>query len=152
MNIDLFPTILALAGLELPRDRVIDGRDIGGLLSGRETASRHDALFFFNANVIDGARSGPWKYYRWVNLYTWPVPLDKVNTYAGRSAHNYTYTDPGTGQVAHLITHDPLLFDVTLDSNESYNVIERHPDEAARIRTSIEQWERDFFANPRGWK
>ncbi|MCK6556446.1 sulfatase [Candidatus Binatia bacterium] len=152
MNIDLFPTILRLAGLDLPRDRIIDGRDIWGLLSGRETASPHEALFFFNANVIDGARSGPWKYYRWVNLYTWPVPLDKVNTVAGRSAHRYTYTDPQTGQTAHLITHDPLLFDVRADSNESYNVIARHPENASRIRATIEHWERDFFANPRGWK
>jgi len=152
MNIDLFPTVLALVGLDLPRDRVIDGRNIWGLLSGRETTSPHDALFFFNANVIDGARSGPWKYYRWVNLYTWPVPLDKVNTLAGKSAHAYTYTDPQTGQTAQLVTHDPLLFDVTADTNESYNVIARHPDDAARLHTAVERWEQDFFANPRGWK
>jgi uncharacterized sulfatase len=94
MGIDLFPTLLALAGLELPRDRIIDGRDIGGLLTGRESASPHEALIFFNANVIDGVRSGRWKYYRTVHLYTWPIPLDKVSTLAGRWAHANVYTDP----------------------------------------------------------
>jgi arylsulfatase A-like enzyme len=152
MSIDLFPTLLRLAGLDLPQDRVIDGRDISGLLRGTETASPHDALFFFNANVIDGARSGRWKYYRWVNLYTWPVPLDKVSSVVGRASHARTYTDPQTGETIELAGHDPLLFDVEADSNESYDVTARHPDEAARLRAAIETWERDFFANPRGWK
>jgi arylsulfatase A-like enzyme len=152
MNFDLFPTILRLAGLELPRDRIIDGRDLWPLLGGASDASPHDALFFFNANVVDGARAGRWKYYRWVNLYTWPIPLDKPNTLAGRTAHGYTYTDPQSGATAHLVTHDPLLFDVVADSNESYNVVAAHPDEAARLQAAIEAWERDFFANPRGWR
>jgi uncharacterized sulfatase len=152
MNFDLFPTILRLAGLELPRDRVIDGRDLWPLLSGASDADPHEALYFFNANVIDGARGGRWKYYRWVNLYTWPVPLDKPNTLAGRYAHGYTYTDPQTGDTAQLVTHAPLLFDVVADRNESYNVAAAHPDEAARLHDAIEAWERDFFANPRGWR
>lgn len=152
MNFDLFPTVLGLAGLELPRDRVIDGRDLWPLLGGASDATPHDALFFFNANVVDGARGGRWKYYRWVNLYTWPVPLDKANTLAGRSAHAYTYTDPQTGETAHLVTHDPLLFDVVADSNESYNVAAAHPDDVARLQAAIDAWERDFFANPRGWR
>ena len=152
MNFDLFPTMLRLAGVELPEDRVIDGRDLGDVLAGKSDASPHKDLFFFNANVIDGARSGPWKFYRWVNLYTWPVPLDKPNTTSGRMAHQHVYTDPVTGETASLVTHDPLLFDVSTDSNESYNVASRHPAEATRIRSAIEAWEKDFFANPRGWK
>jgi len=152
MNIDLFPTFLALAGLGLPRDRVIDGRSLWGLLSGRETTSPHQGLFFFHDNVIDGVRSARWKYYRWVNLYTFPVPLDKVNTFIGRGAHSATYTDPQTGGTVQLITHDPLLFAVDADSNESYDVIARHPDQAAHLHAAIEAWEREFFENPRGWK
>ena len=152
MNFDLYPTVFELVGLDLPTDRVIDGRSLWGLMTGREKASPHSALFFFNANVIDGARSGRWKYYRWVNLYTWPVPLDKANTWTGKSVHDLTYTDPDTGRTVQLLTHDPLLFDVVADSNESYNILPRHPKEAQRLRAEIERWERDFFANPRGWK
>ncbi len=152
MNIDLFPTFLELAGAGLPRDRVIDGRSLQGLLFGRETRSPHQALFFFHDNVIDGVRSERWKYYRWVNLYTFPVPLDKVNTLMGRGAHSVILTDEKTGLSVPMITHDPLLFDVEADTNESYNVIERHPDQAARLHAAIEAWEREFFGNPRGWK
>lgn len=152
MNIDLFPTLLGLAGLGLPRDRVIDGQSLWGLLSGRDSTSPHEGLFFFHDNVIDGVRSERWKYYRWVNLYTFPVPLDKVNTLVGRGAHAATYTDPKTGRMVRLITHDPLLFDVDADTNESYNVFSRHPEQAARLHAAIEAWEREFFDNPRGWK
>jgi Arylsulfatase A and related enzymes len=36
MNTDLFPALLPLAGLGLPQDRIIDGKDIGGLLVGKK--------------------------------------------------------------------------------------------------------------------
>ncbi len=151
MNIDLFPTLLGLAGLGLPQDRTIDGRDIGGLLSGHESASPHEALFFFNANVIDGVRSERWKYYRWVNQYMWPLPLDKESTLFGRWMHDhFRYTDSKTGETVPM--YGPLLFDLTTDPSEAYNVIQQHPDDAARLHAAIEQWEREFFANPRGWK
>jgi arylsulfatase A len=152
MNIDIFPTLLRLAGLDLPTDRIVDGRDIWGLLTGRETASPHDALFFFHDKVIDSVRSGPWKHYRYTDRYYWPVPLDKPSTLTGKRAQAYTYTDPKTGETIHLLQSFPLLYDLRDDPGESYNVVDRHPDEDKRLRGLIERWEQDFFANPRGWK
>jgi uncharacterized sulfatase len=73
MNIDLFPTVLRLAGLELPDDRVIDGRDLWGVMSGEQPEPPHEALLFFDDKVIDGVRSGQWKYYRYVDRYFWPA-------------------------------------------------------------------------------
>jgi len=84
MNIDLFPTFLRLAGLELPDDRVIDGRDLWGLMSGEDPSPPHDALLFFDDKVIDGVRSGQWKYYRYADRYYWPVPLDKPGSLTGQ--------------------------------------------------------------------
>lgn len=152
MNIDLFPTLVALAGLELPSDRVIDGRDLWGVMTGRETVSPHEALFFFHDKVIDGVRAGPWKYYRYVNRYYWPVPFDEPSTLTGKRAAAYTYTDPKTGRTIQLVSDFPMLYDLRIDPNESYNLAARHPDEERRLRGFIEAWERDFFANPRGWK
>jgi arylsulfatase A len=152
MNFDIFPTLLALAGLDVPSDRIIDGRDLMPLLSGESESSPHEALFFFNANVIDGVRAGPWKYYRFVNEYVWPVPLDKPNTWAGQFAINDRYTDPRSGRSVGLLTNFPLLYDVEADRDESYNVVAKHPDEARRLLGLIEGWEREFLANPRGWR
>ena len=152
MNIDLFPTAVPLAGLQPPEDPIIDGSDLYPLLVGDTHESSRDPLFFFNANVIDGIRGGRWKYYRWVNLYTWPVPLDKPSTVVGRVAHARTHTDPVTGETVDLVGHDPLLFDVRADKDESYDVTGAHGAEAKQLQAAIDTWEREFFANPRGWK
>ncbi|MBN1613170.1 MAG: sulfatase [Deltaproteobacteria bacterium] len=39
VNLDLFPTLLTLAGIGLPSDRIIDGKNIADLLSGRNPRS-----------------------------------------------------------------------------------------------------------------
>ena len=152
MNIDIFPTLLDAAGLQLPADRVIDGRDLMGVLTGTSAADPHEALLFFDDKVVDGVRFGPWKYYRYVDRYYWPVPLDKPDKLVGRRVAAYTYTDPKTGRTARLAADSPMLYDLRVDPAESYNVADRHPDEDRRALAYIEGWERAFFDNPRGWK
>ncbi len=49
MATDVFPTLLHSAGLPLPEDRIIDGRNITGLLTG-QTGSPHDFLYYFPRN------------------------------------------------------------------------------------------------------
>ena len=60
MNIDLFPTMVALAGGELPTDRPIDGRNILPMLTER-APSPHEALFLFDNDRLVAVRSGKWK-------------------------------------------------------------------------------------------
>lgn len=152
MNIDVFPTVLRLVGLAPPTDRVLDGRDLWGVMSGTDPAPPHDTLLFFDDKVIAGARSGPWKYYRHVDRYYWPVPLDRPDTFPGRRVARYKYEDPRTGREVRLIADDPMLYDLRLDPAESYNVASRQPEVADRLRADVERWEQDFFANPRGWR
>ena len=61
-SIDLLPTFAALAGLKPPQDRIIDGRDIGPLLKGEQTArSPHTAFFYYFKDDLEAMRSGKWK-------------------------------------------------------------------------------------------
>ncbi len=60
-EMDVLPTLVALAGGSVPTDRVIDGKDIWALLSGKSKESPHEALFYFNGNRLEAVRSGPWK-------------------------------------------------------------------------------------------
>ncbi|MBS3732074.1 MAG: sulfatase, partial [Desulfobacterales bacterium] len=76
MNIDFYPTLLALAGVGPLTDRLIDGRNISDLLTGRSRTSPHQALYFFHYDHLEGIRSGRWKYFDRIHRYTWPVPLD----------------------------------------------------------------------------
>jgi len=58
---DLYPTIAAWAGAELPGDRTIDGRDITDLLEARATTSPHEAVYFYDRSDLEAVRSGRWK-------------------------------------------------------------------------------------------
>lgn len=59
---DLFATFAAVAGAELPKDRVIDGRNLLPLLQGEAGAkSPHAAFFGIAGKQIQSARQGPWK-------------------------------------------------------------------------------------------
>ena len=109
MNIDWFPTCLSLAGLPLPEDRVIDGKNILGLLSGKETQSPHDCLYFSHNGALEAIRVGKWKYIPSINTGVWPIPLDKY------------WLAPSTEQA-------PWLYDLETDPTESYNMKDDHPD------------------------
>jgi arylsulfatase A-like enzyme len=62
---DLLPTFAHLAGVKVPGDRVIDGRNIWPVLSGQPGAgSPHDRFFYYHVDRLYAVRSGPWKYHR----------------------------------------------------------------------------------------
>lgn len=60
-NMDLLPTLVALAGGTVPTDRKLDGRDIRRQLFGETTADPRDVFYFFKAQNLEAVRSGPWK-------------------------------------------------------------------------------------------
>ena len=45
-HVDLVPTLAAIAGVSVPHDRVIDGRDLMPFLTGEAEGSPHDTLFW----------------------------------------------------------------------------------------------------------
>ncbi len=139
MNIDFFPTLLALAGLELPSDRIIDGRNIAGLLTGRETASPHDALFFYHHETLEGIRAGQWKYFRYINHYTWPIPMDKPTTLFGKASGG------------EFLGQWPNLYNLDTDEGENYDLASRYPEVCEKLDKIMAEWEREIEKNPGGW-
>jgi arylsulfatase A len=138
MNIDFYPTILSLAGIDLPKDRIIDGRNVMNLLTGKETASPHEALFFYHYDLLEGVRVDNWKYFRRVSRYTWPVPLDAVNL----------ANKLGGDQLGNRW---PLLYNLETDPGESYNVIDTYPEIAKKLESVMQKWESETEKNPNGW-
>lgn len=64
-SMDVFPTLAFLAEAELPKDRIIDGKNIWPLLSGEAGAvSPHDWFFYHRGNDLIAVRSGKWKLHR----------------------------------------------------------------------------------------
>jgi arylsulfatase A-like enzyme len=61
-TMDLLPTFARLAGTKPPGDRVIDGKDIWPLMSGKEGAeSPHEAFYYYQMDQLQAVRSGRWK-------------------------------------------------------------------------------------------
>ena len=59
-NMDLYPTLLGLAGARVPDDRAVDGVDVRSLLTGRGPSARRE-LFYFSAASLQAVREGRWK-------------------------------------------------------------------------------------------
>ncbi len=59
---DLLPTCAALAGAEVPGDRIIDGRDLSALLRADPGAgSPHEAFYYYRGPNLQAIRAGRWK-------------------------------------------------------------------------------------------
>jgi len=138
MNIDLFPTLLGLAGVGLPEDRIIDGKDILGLFKGNDKPV-HEDLYFYHYDLLVGIRSGKWKYYSRIDRYVWPIPLDSTDLANAL----------GKDQLGNRW---PLLYNLDKDPGEAYNVIDTYPDIARKLRQKLENWEKETMKNPRGFK
>lgn len=117
MNIDLFPTLIRLAGGELPTDRPIDGKDMMPMLS-QNAASPHEALYLFQNDRIAGVRSGKWKLVVESSYRNVITSFDNSESYYGPEG---------------------LLFDLELDPGETYSYTRENPDVANQLRGYLEQ-------------
>ena len=118
---DLLPTFAGLAGAELPADRVIDGKDIWPVLTGKEETP-HESFFYYRDNDLRAVRSGKWK----LHLTTTKVTAKGIGK------------NPGAA-----------LFDLESDISEKKNVLKDHPDIEKRLRSYVTKFEKDLAGNSR---
>jgi arylsulfatase A len=59
---DLFTTFAKVAGAAVPKDRIIDGKDVTPLMFGTKGAkSPHEAIYFYQGYNLVAVRAGKWK-------------------------------------------------------------------------------------------
>lgn len=56
---DLYPTLVTLAGGQLPQDRVLDGHDLMPLMEGRVERSKHEFMFHYCGVYLNAVRWHP---------------------------------------------------------------------------------------------
>lgn len=113
---DLCPTLAALAGAEMPTDRVIDGKDIRPLIVGEAGAeSPYDAFFYYIRDSLMGVRVGKWKLH--VNQFVWPN---------------------------RRIEPMRALYDLDADIGETTNLYDEFPDIVAQLEAKLAECREDL--------
>jgi arylsulfatase A len=111
-TLDIFPTACALAGVNVPSDRVMDGFDLGpALLKG--SPSPRKIMFFYRGTLLFAVRKDSYK------------------------AHFITQSGYGPDKD---VTHDPpLLYHLDFDPSEKFDVAEDHPEIIEDILREVER-------------
>jgi uncharacterized sulfatase len=138
--LDLFPTLLELAGAELPDDRPIDGRDMMGLLEGRE-GSPHDAFYYFLGPVLEAVRVGPWKLRRavgWDEMLAATAAIMRQSREQGRCFPAATFFPESEIE----------LYNVELDPSEQLNVAADHPELVEELSARMEAFAAELEPGP----
>jgi arylsulfatase A-like enzyme len=110
-TLDVFPTVLSLAGISPPDDVAIDGRDISALLFEQNSPPAYP-FFYYRGDQIYACRRGEWK------------------------AHFRTQS--GYGQPKPELHDPPLLFHLPRDPAERFNVAAQNPQIIAQIQQAVE--------------
>lgn len=151
MGIDLLPTLVAEAGVSIPKDRKIDGMNLLELLNDTsETSLAYTRpLFFFHDYAFEAVRVGNWKFMETNYSYTWPIPLEHPKYVT--SQYVSKYSPPESDTVINRLDNWPKLYYLKDNSSESYNLSSRHDQKVEEMQQMLSEFRNDFLTNPRGW-
>jgi arylsulfatase A len=112
--LDVLPTIMDFANVEIPDDRVLDGYSLKDMLV-KGAQSQRKEMFFYRGNTIRAIRLGPWK------------------------AHFVTTNEMGQDPEK---LDSPVLFNLNHDPGEKYDVAEENTDVLEAILKIKEEHEK----------
>lgn len=117
MNFDLLPTFAALAGKPLPAGVDIDGKDISAVMH-KGAPGPHEDLILFDNEKVAGIRTDRWKFVARSYYREYDLPLARIGA--------------------------NLLFDLSTDPGENYNVASLHPDVVQDMRARFDRYRARF--------
>lgn len=138
-TIDILPTILKAAGVGIPSDRVIDGRNIWPLLTDAGAKSPHEALFAMHGTNLMTVRSGKWRLHvrppapapnrgdDWVDPRG-PDGVTILAPYEQAKPSQYPGAIGGDGP------KNMMLFDIEADPAEQHDLSKQHPDVVEHLK------------------
>ena len=122
-SMDIYPTFAHLAGLQVPQDRIIDGRNIWPILSEPGAKTPHEAFYYYFGNELHAVRSGNWK-------------LRLETTLRDEDIYRRT---------PNLDTPMPeALYNLDVDPGEQKSVHKDHPDVVKRLHELAEKARNDL--------
>jgi arylsulfatase A len=123
-NIDVLPTLTKLAGGDVPKERIIDGKDIWPVLSGASKESPHEALFYFEGQTLAAVRSGEWK-----------LMIARQKD---------AKTEKKSDVAAEKEVYKPHLYNLDKDIGETTDVSAQNPEVVNRLQGYLETMDKDL--------
>jgi arylsulfatase A-like enzyme len=111
IQIDLLPTALAAAGVEIGDDKVVEGVNLLPYLRGEDDGAPHDALYWRFGRQM-AIRQGDWK------LVRYDATVDGMR-----------------GQFT-----EPKLYNLAADIGEANDLIDSEPEKAAALQAAWDEW------------
>ena len=151
-TIDIFPTVLAAAGIAPPKDVKLDGVDLMPWLAGSAAKERdpHEALFGQSGQQLRCVRSGRWKLHvrtpgpakavkdaKWID----PRAPDGVTLLA--PYEQYRPSD-FPGATSGDEPGEMMLFDLAADPSEQRNVAGKHPDTVRQLKALFDAMDNEL--------
>jgi arylsulfatase A-like enzyme/acetyl esterase/lipase len=109
-TLDIFPTVLALAGAPRPEGRVLDGRNLAPVLF-QQQALPPQPFFYYRGERLMAVRLREWKL--------------------------HLATQAGYGEPALKAHEPPLLFNLGTDPGERFDVAAEHPEVVAELQAAL---------------
>jgi uncharacterized sulfatase len=139
--IDVFPTLAKALQVQLPKDLVLDGKDIFLLLKSSTGKIPQRELFSFFDSKLQTVRSGKWKLHilspertpglpsdsTWVDP-VWPDGVTIIAQNEQPKANQFPWIKTG------VPAGELLLFDLENDPSEQVNVAAQHPEIVKRLQ------------------
>ena len=112
-SLDLLPLFCNVAGVDIPKDRKIDGKNILNILKNNSTTSPHEYTYYYNGTNLQAIRKGDWKLH---------LPRTKADQ-PFWSKKEHRKVDKG------FVTLDKnVLFHLKNDVEEKNDVADQHPE------------------------
>ena len=128
-TMDMLPTLAALAGAAVPKDRIIDGHDIRFMMPGRPGATtRKEAFYYYQNTHLQAVRSGKWKLH---------LARPAQPPWAPKWASHISKDDV-------FDIKKPMLFDLDGDIGETTDVAAANPKVVARLLALAEKGRADI--------
>lgn len=113
-SMDIFPTFLYMAGINPPKDVILDGVNQSAMLFEDKSSAR-DEVFYWWGSELMAVRKGSWKYYF------------------------KTIRDQYLRTVKIEVPEEPLLYNIQTDISEKFNKAKEHPEIVEQLIRVAEQ-------------
>ena len=124
-TLDLYTSMLSLAGVAVPTDQSVDGQNILPLLTNPNASDTTKAFFYYGPRELHAIRKGKWK------LHIKTSSQLKLDYFNG---------------------HIPLLFNLDEDPGEQYPLEDQHPEIVNELLKMIQDHKQSIIEQSNYWE